>query len=65
MLFSAQDSQNAAEKDKIRVNNKTKTTFTNGQRIMNPFKQDRKKTGAAGKMMTINGKIRHSDKPNI
>ena len=53
------------------AHNKARTTFTQGSRIMNPFKQDRKKTnnGLVGpnakQMMTINGKIRHGDKSNI
>ena len=65
MIFSAQDIQAAAENEKMRAQNKAKTSFANGQRIMNPFKQDRKKTGAANKMMTINGRVRQNDKTNL
>lgn len=38
---------------------KARSSFANGDRITNPFKQDRKKATVLKQMITINGRIRH------
>jgi len=65
MLWAANEGPTAAEIERLVSHNKAKSSFKTGSRIVNPFKQDRKKMGTGSMMMTINGKIRQNDKSNI